>query len=155
MKSVSLKFGKLNVSKEENQAYQSKMQQFKYKTTTDEHPYLIFGRGINGWLALIEQLIIVFFPLSIIAIIQMYLFRLQSPHYLSNHTFTINRAISSVSLGALIQSRPRCASVPMNLDVIRAHCSGKNVIIDILDVGVTHMDSSDCYLPRGDDGKPK
>ena len=43
----------------------------------------------------------------------------------------------------------------MELDVIRAHCGGKNVIIDILDVGVTHMDSSVCYLPRDESGKLK
>ena len=81
--------------------FSSKIQEAKYKRTTEEHPYLVFGRGINGWLALMETLIVVFFLLSIIACIQMFLFRLQSPHYLGVHTFTINRAISSLSLGAI------------------------------------------------------
>jgi hypothetical protein len=42
----------------------------------------------------------------------------------------------------------------MELDVVRAHCPGKLKILEILDVGVTHTDSSSCYLTRDSQGRP-
>lgn len=78
----------------------------------------------------------------------MLLFRHQSPAYLGVHTFTINRAISSLSLGAIYQSRPQCAIVPLELPGVSVACEGKLTVQEVLDIGVTPTSSSRCYLPR-------
>lgn len=72
---LTLQFKRQESSLEDQQNFKSKIQEAKYKRTIREYPFLIFGRGIEGWLQLLETLIFVFFILSIIACIQIFIFK--------------------------------------------------------------------------------
>lgn len=112
----------------------------------------MFGRGLHGWLFLIQTLIWVFLLLSAIAIFQMYTMSNLSPNYLRVHTSTIARKITSVSLGVIYQSHPMCEMVPMELNSIRVQCDGRLEVQKIIDFGIQPWDSSNCMNARGDDG---
>lgn len=146
IKGVSTESGLLN-----QQSLLQKLQQENYNRTVRKHPYLILGRGLHGWLQLIEVFIIVFALMSIIAFSQMYMFKLQSPDYLSENTFNLPRAISSVSLGSQQFSYPACAIVPIELNNMHITCSGSLTVQKIIDYGVTKLNSNACYKEQTDD----
>lgn len=72
------------------------------------------------------------------------------------YQFTINRAITSLSLGTIYQSQPQCAIVPMELNRIGVSCDGRLQVTEIIDFGPIREKSNRCYLPRDEEtGKIK
>ena len=81
----------------------------------------------------------------------MALFRHQTPNYLALHTFTLNRAITSISLGALYQSRPVCRFAPMSVGKIRFACEGQMRVLQVFDVGLVDASSNVCLIKNKKD----
>ena len=140
---------KLSLSKEgsESEVF-SKAQERRKKRTMEESPYLIFGRGVNGHLKLLELLIQVLFVFAIIAGIQIHIFKKYNPDYLKGKSVTLNRLISGMSLGVVEQSAPYCQHASLEIDQFRVTCDGNQKILKVIDMGIIQSESSICYYNK-------
>ena len=66
---MSNKMDHLNAGNTDLINFRSKVQKRRYERAMEDHPYLIFGRGVNGFLHLNETLIKIFTVFSIIGFI--------------------------------------------------------------------------------------
>ena len=84
--------------------------------------------------------------MSVISIAQCVMFKQATPGYLAGDAQTINRVISSISLGALPQSYPECLQIPIKLNRLRLGCDENTRIAKVIDMGFVPRHSAKCLI---------
>ena len=108
------------------------------------NPLMEFGPGISQFFKSIESLVKIFFFLTLLALLQMFVLHRINPSFIQESEASFGRLMASFSLGSLSEIAPVCWKLPYKAHDFHLICNGGRTIQHVYELGVQDEEDKRC-----------